>query len=143
MKYHFKVHKEKDGFWAEGIELPFAKTQADTEEELRANMQEVLEMFLDDHKSNQGIVIPLPQKNLKGRGIVEVTPDPKIALAFMIRRERMEAKMSQRDAADRLGIKYISQYQKLESGKTANAELGTLVKLKVVFPRLSVDQILS
>ena len=143
MKYHFKVHKEKKGFWAEGVELPFANTQANTLEALRANMREVLEMFLDDHKSNNGLVIPLPRKNIKGRGIVEVSPDPKIALAFLIRRERQEAKISQSEAARRLGIKHVSQYQRLESGKSANAELGTLAKLKAVFPSLSLDTVLG
>lgn len=143
MKYHFKVHKEKGGYWAEGVELPFAKTQADTEAALAANMKEVLEMFLDDHKTNEGLVIPLPRKSVKGRGIVEVSPDPKVALAFLIRRERQEAKMSQREAAHRMGIKHVSQYQKLESGKSINAELGTLKKLKDVFPSLSVDSALA
>jgi antitoxin HicB len=143
VKYHFKVHKEKGGYWAEGVELPFAKTQADTEAELHANMKEVLEMFLDDHKSNEGLDIPMPRKSVKGRGIVEVSPDPKIALAFLIRKERIEAKMSQSEAAKRLGIKHVSQYQRLESGKSANAELGTLAKLKAVFPSLSLDTVLG
>ena len=42
-----------------------------------------------------------------------------------------------------MGIRYVSQYQKLESGKTANAELGTLAKLKKVFPAFSVDAVLE
>jgi DNA-binding XRE family transcriptional regulator len=84
-----------------------------------------------------------PDPKAKGRNIVEVSPDPRIALAFLIRKERREAKMTQREAADRLGIKHISQYQKLESGKTANAELSTLAKQKAVFPSLSVDAVLA
>ncbi len=143
MKYHFKIHKEKNGYWAEGIEIPGAKTQADSPEELRRNMQQVLEMFLDDHPSNAEYIAPMPTPKLKGRNIVEVSPDPKIAFSFLVRRERMEAKMSQREAATALGIKHLSQYQRLESGKTANPELGTLVKLKSVFPDFSLDAVLA
>ena len=143
MKYHFKVHKEKTGYWAEGIEIPAAKTQAENQKELLHNMQEVLEMFLDDHPSNANFIAPMPQAGIKGRNIVEVSPDPKIAFSFLIRKERMEAKMTQRETADKLGIKHISQYQKLESGKTANPELGTLAKLKKVFPDFSVDAVLA
>lgn len=45
MRYHFKVHKEKEGFWAECIELPGYVTQADTNEDLGLNMQEALNLF--------------------------------------------------------------------------------------------------
>jgi hypothetical protein len=34
MKYHFKVHKEMSGFWAECLELNGCITQADTQKEL-------------------------------------------------------------------------------------------------------------
>ena len=34
MKYHFKIHKEKGGFWAECLELVGCSTQADTKDEL-------------------------------------------------------------------------------------------------------------
>jgi hypothetical protein len=40
-------------------------------------------------------------------------------------------------------MKHLYQYQKLESSKTSNPELGTLVKLKKLFPDLSVDLALA
>jgi antitoxin HicB len=42
MKYHFKIHKEGKGFWAECIELSGCFTEADSKEELRKNMHEIL-----------------------------------------------------------------------------------------------------
>ena len=49
MEYHFKIFSDKKkGFWAQCMEIPEAKTQADTKEELILNMQEVLNLVLDD-----------------------------------------------------------------------------------------------
>jgi len=143
LKYHFKIHKEKKGYWAKGVEIHWANTQADTLEELGRNMKDVLELCLEEPDDRSTFIPPMPIRSLKGKNIVEVSPDPKVALAALIRKERIEAKLSQREAAARMGIKHISQYQRLESGKTANAELGTLAKLKKVFPAISVDEVLA
>ena len=143
MKYHFRIHKEKKGYWAEGIEIDWANTQASTLEELYSNMKEVLELCLEEPNDKSIFIPPMPNSQLKGRNIVEVSLDPRIALAAMIRKERIEAKLTQRQTAEKLGIKYVSQYQKLESGKTANAELGTLYKLKKLFPAISMDEVLA
>ena len=47
MKYHFKVHKEEKGFWAECIELEGCCTQGDSKEELIENMKDALSIYLD------------------------------------------------------------------------------------------------
>lgn len=143
MKYHFRIHKEKKGYWAEGVEISWAHTQGDTMEELKANMKEVLELCLEEPDDKSTFIPPMPNASIKGRNIVEVSPDARIGLAAMIRKERIDAKLSQKQVATKLGIKHISQYQRLESGKTANPELGTLVKLKSVFPDFSVDLVLA
>jgi antitoxin HicB len=143
VKYHFRIHKEGKGYWAECIEIDWANTQGDSLEELQANMKEVLELCLDERDDKSTFIPPMPIASIKGRNIVEVSPDPKIALAALIRKERIEARLSQREVANRMGIRHVSQYQKLESGKTANAELGTLAKLKKVFPSFSVDAVLD
>ncbi len=143
MKYHFRIHKQAKGYWAEGIEIDWANTQAKTLVELEKNMKEVLELCLEEPDDRTCFIPPMPDPSIKGRNIVIVTPDPRIALAALIRKERIEAKLSQRETASRMGIKHISQYQKLESGKTANAELDTLAKLKKVFPHLSMDEVFA
>lgn len=143
MKYHFRIHKEKDGYWAESVEEGLnANTQADTLEDLHKNMKEVLELCLEEPEDSSYIP-PLPDPSIKGRNIVEVPVDPKIALAAMVRRERLEHKLSQRKAAEKLGFKNVIQYQRLESGKKLNPELDTLIKLKRIFPGLSVDAVLT
>ena|ERR1700722_1292191 len=48
MLYHFKVHKEKDGYWAQGIELPGCFTQGKTLKELYSNMQEALNLYIEE-----------------------------------------------------------------------------------------------
>lgn len=53
--YHFKIHKEDHGYWAQCIELPGCVTQGDSMKELRTNMQEALNLYLDNKKS--GIVV--------------------------------------------------------------------------------------
>lgn len=143
MKYHFRIHKEKDGYWAESVEKGLnANTQADTLEELHKNMKEVLELCLEEPEESTYIP-PLPDPSIKGKNIVAVPVDPKIALAAMVRRERLEHKLSQRKAAEKLGFKNVIQYQRLESGKNLNPELETLIKLKRIFPGLSVDAVLT
>lgn len=51
--------------------------------------------------------------------------------------------MTQREAAKLLGMKNIYSYQRLESGKTANPELLTLVKIKKVFPEIDLDDVVG
>jgi len=119
-----------------------ANTQADTLEELHKNMKEVLELCLEEPEDSTYIP-PLPDPSINGKNIVEVPVEPRIALAAMVRRERLEHKLSQRKAAEKLGFKNVIQYQRLETGKNLNPELETLIKLKRIIPGLSVDAVLA
>lgn len=141
MRYHFKVHKGGKFPWAECMEGEWV-TQGHTREELDCNMREVLDLILDEPEDSKWIP-PMPDPSIKGRNIVEVEVDPRIALAMLIRVNRLKQGLTQREAATRLGMKHVYQYQKLESSKTSNPELGTLVKLKRLFPDFSVDLALA
>jgi antitoxin HicB len=141
VKYHFKIHKERPGFWAECVELKGCLTQGENREHLRLMMEDALSAYLDEPENSKHI-FPMPDPALKGRNIVTVSVDPKVAMAMVIRQSRLERKLTQRQVADKLGMRHIFQYQKLESGRTANPELATLAKLKGVFPNLSVDAVL-
>jgi antitoxin HicB len=142
MKYHFKVRKDqRSGFWAECLELKGCQTQGETEEELLFNMEEALNLYLDE-PSDSKLIFPLP-KEQKGRGIVAVPVQPRIAFAFLLRTARLKHHFTQRHTADLLGFKNISAYQKLEKSKTANPGLETLVKVKRVFPEIQIDDIAS
>jgi predicted RNase H-like HicB family nuclease len=140
MRYHFKVHKEKGGFWAECIELPGCVTQADTKEELDSNTQEALNLYLEEVE-DYGYLARLPKASIKeGRNIIKVPVDPSVALAFSIRHQRIKQGLTQREAADQLGMKAIYSYQRLE--KRCNPTLDLIYKLVLLFPALSLDKIL-
>lgn len=47
-KYHFEIHKEESGFWAQCVEFPGCVTQGKTEDELRENIEEALSLFLEE-----------------------------------------------------------------------------------------------
>ena len=48
MSFTALVHEDEDGgYWAQVAELPGAITQGDTEEELEANLQEVIALMLE------------------------------------------------------------------------------------------------
>ncbi len=140
MRYHFKLHKEKEGFWAECIELAGCVTQGNTKEELKTNMQEALNLYLEEQEDFD-FLAALPKKSIKlSSSIEEVPVDPQIALAFSIRYQRIKQGLSQKQAADKLGMKGIYSYQRLE--RKCNPTLGLLSKLMTVFPKLSLDRIL-
>jgi predicted RNase H-like HicB family nuclease len=84
-KYHFKVHKEGDGFWANCLELSGCVTQADSMQELRINMQEALNLYIEEPADSKRLAA-LPDDTISlSRTVVEVPVDPSIAFAFMVR----------------------------------------------------------
>lgn len=142
MKYHFKVHKEGKGFWAECLELGGCMTQADTIEELKQNMQEALDLFIEEPKDSKDLA-SLPDESLKlARNIVEVPLDPQIAFAFMIRYCRIKHGLTQQEAAKRMGFDSLYSYQRLEA-RRCNPSLRIISKIKQVFPDFSIDYAVS
>jgi predicted RNase H-like HicB family nuclease len=71
MFYHFKIHRDRDGYWAECIELKGCVTEGDTLEELKKNMQEALNLYLDE-PYNANITFPMPDRKIKGKNLLEV-----------------------------------------------------------------------
>ena len=65
MKYHFKVHKEGNGYWAECIELEGCLTQTERDpkggsiEELHYNMREALNLYLSESPDSD-LIFPRP-----------------------------------------------------------------------------------
>ena len=139
MTYHFKVHRAKDGYWAECIELMGCATEGDTREELERNAREALNLYLDE-PANSTATFPLP-KPAGGTGVLSIPVEPGIALSVLLRNYRLHHRYTQRQVARRLGMKNLYSYQRLE--RRSNPSLQTLQKLKLVFPDLSVDYVLS
>ena len=78
MHYHFQIHDDEDGLWAECVELEGCQTQADSPEELERNMQEALELYLDE-PAGTNLVHPRPGASVP-EGCVKVSVSPEAAL---------------------------------------------------------------
>lgn len=142
MKYHFKVHKEGKGFWAECIELAGCMTQADTMKELKQNMQEALNLFIEEPEDSKKIA-PFPNESLQPtKNILEISLDPQIAFAFMVRYYRIKHGFTQQEAAEKMGFDTLYSYQRLEA-KRCNPSLKMISRIKSVFPDFSIDYALS
>jgi len=142
MKYHFKVHKNKRGFWAECIELDGCLTQGDSRADLIQNMKEALNLYLGEPPDSKTI-FSLPGKIHTGRNVVAVPVEPRVALAFLLRRTRLENGLTQLEAAKRLGLRGLYSYQRLENPKTANPEFETIIRIKRAFPELDFGELLA
>ena len=140
MRYHFKVHKEKKGYWAECVELDGCFTQGDTKDGLQQNMEDALNLYLLEPEGSKAL-FPLPRKSVRGSNIVKVQVQPEIAFAFMVRYHRIKSKLTQKQAAKKLGVDNLYSYQRLE--KKCNARLDMLARLKELFPKFSLDMVLA
>ncbi|MFV0339684.1 MAG: type II toxin-antitoxin system HicB family antitoxin [Parachlamydiaceae bacterium] len=138
MNYHFKVHKEGEGFWAQCIELEGCITEAETIEDLQVNMQEALNLYVEEPENSKDLAA-LPDENLKtSKTIYKVALDPQIAFSFMVRYYRIKYGLTQASAARRMGFDTIYSYQRLES-RRCNPSLKTISRVKRVFPEFSID----
>jgi predicted RNase H-like HicB family nuclease len=144
MKYHFKYQKdERGGYWGECVELVGCISQGSNLDELHNNFKEALELYLDEPEDSKKI-FPLPNKALeKKKNVMAVEVDPQIALAFLIKQDRLRSGKNQKSRAKELGFKNLYSYQVLENSKKINPEFKTLIWLKKMFPKISFDEILE
>lgn len=134
MIYHFIVHEEEKGFWAECAEIPGCVTQGETLEELRFNAHEALNLLLDEPE-NSKVIYPLPSKKYKpGRKLLEVQVELNIGFAFLMRRTRLKKGLSQNQMKDLLKFRTLFSYQKLEKAKYGNPTLKSLKHIKDCLP---------
>jgi len=143
MLYHFKIHKESDGHWAECLELDGCQTQANTLAELKTNMEEVLNLYLSEPQGSK-LIFPMPlKKSPTGANIIKVTVDPSVAFSYLMRKTRLQKKLTLKEMAKILKYKNINTYAKLERAKTANPELKTIAKIKNTFSDFPIGLILN
>ena len=134
MNYHFKIHKEGTGYWAECLEISNCMTQAETLSELEFNIKEALYLLLDEPEDSKTI-FPLPDLKIKkDKKIKEVEVDSSIAFAFLLRQCRLKKGLTQQQMKDKLHFKNLFSYQKLEMSKFANPTLKSLKKIKDALP---------
>jgi len=138
MIYHFKIHKEKKGFWAQCLELPGCFTQASTMKSLLKNMQEALNLYMSEPADSTDLAA-LPDDSLKpSKTVAEVPLDQHIAFAFLVRYFRIQYGLTQQQAAKKMGFETLYSYQRLET-KSCNPSLKMIARIKKVYPEFSVD----
>jgi predicted RNase H-like HicB family nuclease len=140
MKYHFRVHKEEGKYWAECVELDGCYTDGNTLEELKQNAVDSLTLFLDE-PNDSTIEMPLPNENVNGEDIIPINVPIENAFGIVLRNYRLSHKLSQSIMAQRLGIKYIYGYQRLE--KKANPTLSMIKKIIDEFPDFPIQIVLE
>jgi antitoxin HicB len=140
MQYHFKIHKEKTGYWADCIELCGCQTQAGSRTGLRKNMHEALNLYLNEDVLSK-LSFPLPKKQMHGRNIATVSVSHRVALATWLRFIRRKMGLTQKKMAKLLGMNGVFSYQRLESPGTANPEWETIVRIKKAIPEIPLDDL--
>ena len=139
MNYHFSVHKEDKGFWAECVELEGCHTQANTLEALKKACKESLDLYLEE-PNDSSIVFPLPHEALESdNNLISVKVDPEIALAVLLRHYRKNNNLTQKQVSEMLGMKNIYSYQRLE--RKSNPTLKLMNNIHTVFPDMRIEYI--
>lgn len=139
MTYHFTVHADDTGFWAECCELAGCVAQADTFPELEKACEESLNLYLEEPNDSK-VVFPLPDTSLDARSdVLSVPVEPEIALAVLLRHYRSQSKLTQKQVSELLGMKNVYSYQRLE--KKSNPTLHLMKKMRRVFPEIKFDMI--
>ena len=139
MIYHFNMYKEEDGFWAECVELPGCKTQAETYNELIEVCKESLNIYLEEPKDSK-VVFPLPNESLDNDStLLRIDVEPEVALAVLLRYNRSNLRLTQKQVAEMLGMKNIYSYQRLE--KRSNPTLTIIKRIHSIFPEINLEKI--
>jgi len=137
MNYHFQIHKGKDGFWAECCELSGCNAEADSMAELRKECKDALNFYLEEPADSK-IIFPLPEMKLdSNKKLLSIAVEPEIGLAVLLRFYRSNSNMTQKQVSEKLGMKNVYSYQRLE--KKSNPTLNIMKKIHTVFPEIKFE----
>ncbi|MGL1890142.1 MAG: type II toxin-antitoxin system HicB family antitoxin [Spirochaetaceae bacterium] len=132
MIYHFELHKEEDGFWAECVELDSCMSEGKTIDELKSNLKEALDGVLQT-SFGHNFEHPMPQDELNNDNkYLKIEPSSDIAFSVLLRHYRISHRKTQESMKGALGMKSRNSYVKLE--QKGNPTLKTLVKIVKTFP---------
>jgi antitoxin HicB len=125
-----KYDKNDNCYIVEFPDLPGCLTYGETIEAAQEMAVEALSGYLESIDLRK-LDIPTPSK-LKGKNIYYIAPEAKTAFAIWMKLTRIKKGLTQKKAAELLGINFQS-YQKYENPKQANPTLTTLKKIEKVF----------
>ena len=140
MTYHFRVHREGGRLWAECVELEGCLSQGRDRAQLQKNMREALNLYLAEPESST-VLFPPPSRRQFRKNVEPVEVDPEVAFCMRLRELRLRSRLTQKQAARRLGMSSLYSYQRLE--RRSNPSLRTVKKVKSLFPDFSLDSILG
>jgi predicted RNase H-like HicB family nuclease len=140
VRYHFRIREDARRLWAECVELEGCVTQGRNAGQLEKNMRDALNLYLEEPPGSSA-VFPVPASGPFAADVVEVEVDPKVAFSMLVRQARLQSRMTQREAAERLGMDRLFSYQRLE--RRSNPSLMTMKRVKMLFPDLSLDLVLG
>ena len=143
MQYHFKYFTNNDGnYYAEGIEVKDCNAEADTLDELKEIIKDLLDLYFDEDPDSE-IIFPMPlKKEIKEKNIFTVDIDPNIMLAQTLRMLRLNQKLTIEEVTNKMGYKKTWDYLKFEKNKIV-PNFNTLIKLKKVYPELDLNELAS
>lgn len=137
MNYHFEYHIDHSGYWGQCLEVHDCYTQGKTKEEFEKNCKESLNLMLEEPEDS-AVVFPLPKKSFDSKkNVISVSVEPEIAFGVILKNYRIAHKITQKQAAELLGMKNIYSYQRLE--KKSNPTLLIINKICTVFPGIKID----
>lgn len=97
--------------------------------------------MLEEPEDSQ-IEFNLPEKKYdKKKNTIQVPVYPEVAFGMMLRMYRLKHGMTQKQAAEKLGMKNVYSYQRLE--KKSNPTLSMLKKVTEVFPDMQLEMLLN
>jgi DNA-binding XRE family transcriptional regulator len=98
-------------------------------------------VYLSEPESSK-IIFPLPQKKQSNsEDFVAVSVDPSVAFSFLLRRYRLQKKITLKEMAEKLKMKNLNTYVKLEKASSSNPELRTLAKIKSILSDFPINMI--
>lgn len=132
MKYHFNVHRDSDGLWADCVELEGCRSEGDTMEELQQNLHEALNLYLDE-PAGSNLLFAFPDPALEDSDeVIGIQVDSSIAFALLVRHYRITHRMTQKEAQEALGLPNRTSYTRLE--RKGNPRLKTIERIIKAFP---------
>lgn len=141
MKYHFSYKTNDNGIWGTCCEIPDLHAEADTLDDFKKNCEEALNLMLEEPVDSQ-VEFKLPEKKYdKKANTIQVSVYPEVAFGMLLRMCRLKHNMTQKQTAERLGMKNVYSYQRLE--KKSNPTLSMLKKVTDIFPDIKIDLILN
>lgn len=136
MVYHFEIHKEEDGYFAECIELKGCMTQGDTLDELKEMAEDALNCYLLEPIDSKFTPHPLPDPDLENsrysHELLLVECSSQVALVTALRDYRFTHKLTQHQMREALGMKHRNSYVRLE--REGNPSMNMLDRIRKAFP---------